>query len=384
MTCRHVSSPLRSLLIGSVAACLLWMSAPLAPVPARAQDKPLASIDDDCTAMAFAPDGRLAYAVRHEIKTRQYVLERDDIWILTVEGKRRRLINGEKLGGLAPFSYTVSGFRWSPSGHLLAAELSTTSVIDQEGRTRDSIMTLLFDQDGKEIRVGTRDGIVEDASDAAWLSDDVTVVYLTEAVKPNLLFSIQSIRPVAGRGSSLFSGRTFVGAAWDTKRNLGYAVERDRSFEGPPRLQRLDLTRDTADELATLDSFAGGLSLSPSGAKIAYYLDHEVLEIRDLAAPSHLARTRIGFGAYAWSSDERRILIKRATERKTGDLVWFDVPPLAAPPSASSGAPPAVSEQVPVPFLHDLTFRDFDISPNGRTIAVMRPGKQDILIYPLN
>ena len=334
--------------------------------------------------MAYAPDGRLAYAVRHEIKTRQYVLQRDDIWILSNEGKRRRLINGEKLGGAAPFSYTVSSFRWSSSGHLLTAELSTTAVIDKEGNTRDSLMTLLFDQDGKEIRVGSRDAILEDASDAAWLSDDVTVVYLTEAVKPNLLFSIQTVRPVAGRGNALFDGRTFVGAAWDAKKNLGYAIERDRNFEGPPRLQHLDLIKETADELATLDGFAGGLSLSPSGAKVAYYLDHEVLEIRDLAAPLHVARIRIGFGVYAWSSDERRILLKRAPEKKTADLVWFDVPPLAAPPSSSAGAPPAVSEQVPVPFLHDLTFRDFAISPGGRTIAVMRPGKQDILIYPLN
>jgi hypothetical protein len=35
-----------------------------------------------------------------------------------------------------------------------------------------------------------------------------------------------------------------------------------------------------------------------------------------------------------------------------------------------------------VPLLHDLTFRDFQIAPDGREVAVMRPGKQDVLIYP--
>jgi hypothetical protein len=379
MSCRCIVSVLRSLLLLEVAAGLLFTTAICSSSPASAQETPIATIDDDCTAMAYAPDGRIVYSVRHGMKTREYNVERDDFWVMNTNGKRRRIILGEKLGGAAPFSYMVSSLHWSPNGQLLAAELDTRAVIDKEGNERESMQTLLFDQEGKEFRLGSAGPFLENAFDAAWLSDEVTVVYLTEAVKPNLLFSIQAARPVAGRRSSLFEGRTFLAVAWDTKKSLGYAIERDRNFEGPPRLQRLDLVKETSDELATLDTYSGRLTVSPSGDMAAYYLDHEVLEIRDLAAPSRIARVRIGYGVYAWSPDGSRILLKRAPEKKTGELVWFEVPSLSAP---VPGGPPDVLQPTLVPLLNDLTFRDFQIAPDGHEIAVMRPGKQDILIYP--
>ncbi len=353
--------------------------------PARAQDTPSSTIDDEVTAMAFASDGRLVYAARRLFKTRLYDLQRDDIWLQGADGKRRRIVNGEKLvRGNVPFSYTVNSLRWSPNGRLLTAELITTAVIDAEGNTRDAGMTLLLNDDGKEIRIGSGDAVIQEGSNAAWLADGVTVVFLTEAVKPKLLFSIQNVRPVAGRGGPLFDGRTFLAAAWDTRKNIGYAVERDRRMEGPPRLQHLDLMKDTADELATLDAFAGGLTLSPSGTKVAYYRDHEVLEIRDLASPTHVARLRVGFGVYEWTPDERRILLKRSPEKKSGDLVWFDVPPLAAPPAGSpTNSQPPVIEPVLTPALHGLTFREFEISPDGRTLAVIQPGRRNVLFFPL-
>ncbi len=335
--------------------------------------------------MAFAPDGRLVYATRRLFKTRVYDLQRDDIWLQGADGKRRRIVNGEKLvRGNVPFSYTVNGLRWSPDGHLLTAELFTTTVIDAEGNTRDALMTLLLNEEGKEIRIGSGDSVIAEGTNAAWLADGVTVVFLSEAIKPKLLFSIQSVRPVAGRGGPLFDGRTFLAAAWDVRGNMGCGVERDRRMEGPPRLQRLDLMKDAAEELATLDAFAGGLTLSPSGTKVAYYRDHEVLEIRDLAAPTHIARLRVGFGVYEWAPDERRILLKRSPEKKSGDLVWFDVPPLAAPPAGlPAGTQPLVVEPVLTPALHGLTFREFEISPDGRTLAVIQPGRRNLLLYPL-
>jgi len=376
--CRIISA-LRSLSPSGVAAGWLFAAAMVAAVPIRAQDTPTATIDEDCSAMAFAPDGQLAYSVRHNMKTHDYTVERDDFWVTTANGKRRRVILGEKIGGTAPFSYMVTGLRWSPNGQLLSAELDTRTVTNKEGDEREATDTLLFDQEGKQFHLGSSGPLLENAFDAAWLSDEATVVYLTEAVKPNLLFSIQAARPVADRRSALFEGRTFLAAAWDTKKNLGYAIERDRNFEGPPRLQRLDLIKETSDELATLDTYSGGLTISPAGDMAAYYLDHEVLEIRDLAAPNHIARVRIGYGQYAWSPDGRRILLKRAPEKKTGDLVSFEVPSLSAP---VSGGAPDVLQPTLAPLLHDLTFRDFQIAPDGHAVAVMRPGKQDILIYP--
>src|SRR5690242_1393267 len=50
--------------------------------PAQNLDKPLQSIDEDITAFAYAPDGRIVYSVYRRVKTKVYdALEHDDIWI---------------------------------------------------------------------------------------------------------------------------------------------------------------------------------------------------------------------------------------------------------------------------------------------------------------
>ena len=149
---------------------------------------------------------------------------------------------------------------------------------------------------------------------------------------------------------------------------------------GPSRLQRLDLFSDDDKELATLDGYEGGLSVSPSGKKVAYFIDKEILEVRDLAAPNLLARLRVGLGVFRWSPDESRILLKRAIEKKSGDLVWIDLPPLSA---HGPGQDIPITQPVPVPILHSLTFRDFAISPDGRFLAVIIPGKRSLLVFPL-
>jgi hypothetical protein len=88
----------------------------------------------------------------------------------------------------------------------------------------------------------------------------------------------------------------------------------------------------------------------------------------------------VGFGVYEWAPDERRILLKRSPEKKSGDLVWFDVPSLTAPPA---GSQPPVVEPVLTPAFHGLSFREFEISPDGRALAVIQPGRRNVLLYPL-
>jgi hypothetical protein len=131
--------------------------------------------------------------------------------------------------------------------------------------------------------------------------------------------------------------------------------------------------------LATLDSYEGGLSVSPSGKKVAYFLDKEIIEIRDLDSLNRVARLRIGLGVFRWSPDESRILLKRAVEKKSGDLVWIDLPPL----TASSAHDVPVSQPQPISILHGLTFRDFAITPDGRSLAVVITGKRNLLVFPL-
>jgi dipeptidyl aminopeptidase/acylaminoacyl peptidase len=347
-------------------------------------DKPLQSIDEDITGFAYAPDGRIIYSVRRLFKTKLYDLQRDDIWLQESNGKRRRLLAGEKfIRGNAPFTYTVGSYRWSPNGRLILAQLFTTSVVDETGKTEDAFMTLVLDDNGKEIRPGGLDSVIKDSSDASWLQDNSTIIYLTEVAKPHLLSSFKYMNISTGPVGPAFDGRTFLDVDYIPRTNIAIAVERDRNLSGPPRLQRLDLLAQDDKELATLDGYEGGISVSRTAKKVAYYIDKEVLEVRDLTAPNRVARVRIGLGSFQWSPDETRILLKRAMEKRSGDLVWIDLPPLAAVPSGAANQDIPVSQPIPTSILHGLTFRDFAISPDGRFLALVAPGRRNLLVFPL-
>ncbi len=338
------------------------------------------NIDDDISAFAFAPDGRIVYSARHHFHTKQYDLERDDIWLQETGGKRRRLLQGEKFTrGNTPFSYIIDSFRWSPNGRLILAQLITTSVVDEHGTTQDSIMTLAMEDNGKEIHLTATDNLLKDAYDATWLVDNATIVYLTEIVKPKVLFSFKYINISGGPPGHVFEGRTFLDANPIPRTNLAIGVERDRNLAGPPRLQRLELLAQDDRELATLDSYEGGITVSPSAKKVAYFIDKEVLEVRDLVDLSKTARLRIGFGTFQWTPDETRILLKRAPEKKSGDLVWIEIPPLA---KSTKDQETPVTQPAFLPILHGLTFRDFAITPDGK-LAVIAPGKRNLLVFPL-
>jgi dipeptidyl aminopeptidase/acylaminoacyl peptidase len=366
-----------SLLCAVVGCCSL----PAANAQSPDVEKPLLNIDEDISAFAFAPDGRIVYSVRRQFHTKQYDLERDDIWLQENGGKRRRLLQGEKfLRGNTPFTYTIDSFRWSPNGRLILAQLFTTSVVDEHGGTQDSIMTLALEDNGKEIHLGANDSLLKDAYDAIWLVDNATIVYLTEIVKPRILFSFKYMNIAAGPSGYVFEGRTFLDAYPIPRTNVAIGVERDRSLTGPPRLQRLELLAQDDRELATLDGYEGGLYVSPSAKRTAYFIDKEVLEVRDLTEPSKFARLRTGFGTLQWSPDETRILLKRAPEKKSGDLVWIDIPALTA--HAAKEQDPPVTQPALIPILHGLTFRDFAITPEGK-LAVIAPGKRNLLVFPL-
>jgi len=349
---------------------------------ARAQDldKPLQNIDDEITAFSFAPDGRIVYSVRRNIKTKKYDLQHDDIWLQDTNGKRRRLLQGDKFTrGDALFSYAVDAFHWSPNGRMILAQLFTTSVVE-EGRTEDSSQTLVLEDSGKEIRLGKGESVIKDCYDATWLQDNSTIVYLNEAIKPRQLFSFHYSNIATGPAGPAFEGRTFIDADRIPRTNAAIAVEQDRAQSGPPRLQRLELLAQDDKEIATLDSYAGGLSVSPSGEKVAYFIDREVLEVRNLALPNYFVRLRVGLGVFHWSPDENRIMLKRAVERKSGDLVWINIPVLLAQKNPKEVP---ILTPTPQPILRGISIREFNISPDGRFLAVVLPGKRNLEVFPL-
>lgn len=363
--------------------CVLCVNSSFCPV-ARAQnlDKPSSSIDDEITAFSFGPEGGVAFSVYHNFKTKKYDLEHDDIWVQEARGKRRRLLEGQKFtrAGTQLLSYLTDSIRWSPNGRYLLVQLLTTAVEDESGNATNSVETLLFEDSGHEARINKGDNFLLGAANAAFLPDNNTIAYLVNAVGTLPLYSIKATRLSTGSFPSPYEGRTFRDVAWLPGMNFAVAVEQDHSMSGPPRLQYLDVLNDSDKELATLDGYEGGLIVSADRTKAAYFIDREVLEVRSLSHPNQLARIRVGLGIPRWTPDGSRIFLKRAVEKKSGDIVWFSVPPLA-PVDPKKEIP--VSQPTPVSVLHGLTFREFSISADGNSLAVVVPGKRNLLVFPL-
>jgi hypothetical protein len=371
-----------------------------------AQENPAFKIDEDISRFAYSGGGRIAFATRHVFSVKKIRLQRDDIWIAETDGKKRRILLGEKfVRGTGPFSYTVRGLRWSPDGSKLAVELGTIEMITEDGDTREGVMTLLLDDEGREITIPGADSVIPGATNAAWMADGVSVVYLTEKTQANArppaapladadrsaskppttppaskLFTMNRVKPFAEGASALFPGHLFSVVAWNVRQDGCVAMEHDAGAGGVPRLVALDLTRESSRVLGTPEGYAGGLSISPSGKRVAYWIDNEQLEVRDVEGPNRMARVRVAVGTLAWSADETRVLVKRGPALRSGGLVWIALPPLAV---AAAGAAPATAEIAPRSILHDLEFRQFELSPDGKFLGVVEPGKRNLLVYPV-
>jgi hypothetical protein len=364
-------------------ALLVVSSLLCSPQRGRAQnlDKTVMNVDEEVTAFGYAPDGRIVFSVRRMFKAKKYDLQRDDIWLLETNGKRKRLLEGQKFTrGDKPFTYQVESFTWSPNGHIVAIQLYTSTVDPEDDSREDARALLLLDDNGRELHPAGQDPLVMNAESPMWLRDNGTLVYLVEEIAPRQLFSMRYLYMSSGPQTKVFEGRTFVDAARIPGSNSAIAIERDRAMDGPARMQKLELLAQDDKELATLDSFvgAGGLSISPTGRLAAYFLDNEVMEIRSLEEPNKVARMRVGLGVLQWSASETTIYLKRTVEKKSADLVSFEVPGLVARPR---GAAPLVLEPEPRQLLHGLTIREFGLSPDGRFLAVVLPGKRNLQVF---
>ena len=375
-------SPLKVLWLRALCCCagvagLLTLAGIFALAQAPLQIRAKITVADDCTAFAWAPDGRLAYSTKHVLETKRLDIERDDVWILEKNGARRKIFSGEKInreGGA--FSYTITGLRWSPDGSRIAAELHVSQIPTSRGDEQDSQMLLLLDRDGRELPIQGGDATLGRAADGIWLADPGTLAYTSGAGRGNPLVTLHLLKPHMPRGNDIFIGHTFASVVWDAKNNSAVAVERTNAFDSPARITQLDLLHEDGRALATLDSYSGGLAISEAADKIAYFLNSDTLEIRDLKSPERTARIRCDYGEINWSPDGTRLLIKHGQERRDGDLVWVQVPPL----SPTSDATAEDSSELKS-FLTGVLFRQAAISPDGKSVGVIESGKRNLLIY---
>ena len=345
-----------------VGALLLFFSVAATAVP---QQHPLFTVDEDCTAFAFGPGGKIAFAVHHVFSRHRFDLQRDDFWISDGGHGKHKILNGEKLDrGEGGFSYAVRALRWSPDGTKLAAEVMTGTAAEHHGSEVTDLQSFLLDANGQEIKIADGDSFIPDSEDAAWL-DEVTVVYLEEATKPRKEFTMWSVRPAAGHAERLFPDTYFLAAAWMVRARQAVAVT-SPTGGAKPVLVLLDLGKQTSSKLAALGNYSGGLTLSPSGRKVGYFRDPGTFEVRSLADPAKAHDLQAIMGRYYWTADEEHVVMKSDPGQHSSILEMV-----------------RISDGGTDDLLHGLTYWNFAISPDGSLLGVSPPGKHVIEVYDM-
>jgi hypothetical protein len=417
-----------------IAGCAALLGSIL-PLLAQSSVKPLATIEADVQAFAIAPDNQIAYAVQRMKRIKKLTVEHDDFWVASIDGKKRKIIDGDKFtpqpfetpeptisssdsagpqipgssssssssssgsssssddssdekpakGKKGPkekkekaplppqHSYQVDTITWSPDSKRIVVKMDTSNMaqpqgsivqqLDEQQTVRPNTILYLMDSEGRDIPItGSKTPTLPDAFNAAWLADGVTLVYMSRTTGGTA--QMMAMRPSDGKSRVLFDGHLFTAVSWDTKRNQAFALEENTRVVGPPKIVQLDLLGGARKELAPVDEYAGFLSISPSAKKIAYFKDGDTLEVRDIANPTKVTQVRVAIGEFHWSHDEQRVLLKRGEPSKSADLVWV-----------------GLYNNSFEPFFHGLEFHEFQIAPDGETIAVTEPGRRDLTVY---
>jgi len=350
--------------IPAVAAVLALLLVSMAP----AQQSALGSIDEDCTAFTIGRDGRVAFATQHVFNQHKFMIQRDDFWVSDMGKGKKKILNGEKLvRGEGGFSYTVRSLRWSPDGSKLTAELLTSTEAEHHGEAQQGSMTFLLDANGMEIHVGDGDSMIPDSTNAAWMDDESTVVYLGDETRPRAQFSIQTVHTTGGEPQRLFPDAVFMAVAWEEHLRRAVAVEPPVDSRGRPQLVQLDLEKQTEKPLAVLQGFAGQLRLSPSGQRVAYFRDLETLEVRDLSNPDRvISKVQALVGPYFWTKDERHLLLKSGPDHRSGIIQAI-----------------RLQDGNTEDMFHGLTFWNFGVSADGSRIGLTPPGKHVVNLFAL-
>jgi hypothetical protein len=353
---------------------------------AFAQEAPSATIEQDCSQFAIAPDNTIAYSVSRIKDFQKILIERDELWLATPGGKTRKIIDPDKFMPTPPPStYIVQGIYWSPDSQRLALAMLTKQYPwtpkvkgkkkgelddDDIDNTYDDNTSsaassssgnamALFDLNGEEIKVaGSKTRFIQGAISGTWLNDGKTFVYENGASQ------IVRVTPADGKTTNLYQELRFEGIAWDAPRNRAFAV--GYNVTGRMTLFELGLLQETIRDVTQLPAYKNSLTVSHAGTAIGYYSDGDTIEVLSLADPAKTKSVRTGPGRFEFAGDDRRILVKRGPLDQSNDLVWV-----------------RFSDGDFSPILHDLVYHDFHIAPDGRSVGVVDVGRGLLRIYPL-
>ena len=224
-----------------------------------AQQKALATIEEDVQAFAIAPDNSIAFATQRIKRIKKAYVEHDDFWMGDTEGHHKKIIDGDKFNPTdAQLSYQVESLTWSPDSKRLIVKMDTSEIAQPQGTVvmqmdtqqtvRPNTVLYLMDREGHEIPIkGAKDRTIEGAYNGAWSGDSTTLLYMT---KPSGTFGeITTMRPEEGTTKKLFEGITFRALVWDTPRNHAFAIMESLKTLGVPKMVQLDLKNQTIREL---------------------------------------------------------------------------------------------------------------------------------------
>ena len=101
---------------------------------AAAQEKPKFVIEEDCSHFSVAPDNKIVFVVQRQKRMKKIVIQRDDIWVASPNGSKRRIVEGEKfMPAPPPLSFQVDSISWSPDSRLLAADITfQKAAVDED------------------------------------------------------------------------------------------------------------------------------------------------------------------------------------------------------------------------------------------------------------
>ncbi len=358
-------------------------------VRAIAQEAPpIRTADADCSQFAIAPDNTIAYSVPHMKHFEKMMLERDELWLMSPNGKFKQIIDPDKFMPVPPpATYTIQSISWSPDSQRLSlAMLSKTFPYTPKvkGKKRGQLddddidntyddnsapavtaaggnVIALLDTDGHEIKVaGSKTRFIQGALSGAWLADGKTFVY------ENGSGQIVRLTPDTGKSSTLYDEKRFEAIGWDAPRNRAFAV--GEGLTGQLTLFQLGLLDETVTELTRIDKIKDGtpLTVSSTGDAVGFFADGDTIETIKLTNPSKPIHVRTGPGRFEFDHDSRRILIKRGLPKESSDLVWV-----------------RLDDGNFSPILHDLIYRDFHIAPDGKSLGVINVGRGVLKVYAL-
>ncbi len=379
----------REFLGARTAFAVIFVLALLLGVRAVAQEAPpIRTADADVSQFAIAADNTIAYSVPHMKHFQRMTLERDELWLMTPNGKFKEIIDPDKFMPVPPpTTYVIQSIAWSPDSQRLSLSmLSKTYPYEPKvkGKKRGQLddddidntyddnsspvvsaaggnVIALLDTDGHEIKVaGSKTRFIQGALSGTWLTDGKTFVY------ENGSGQIVRLTPDDGKSSTLYDEKRFEAIGWDAPRNRAFAV--GEGITGRLTLFQLGLLNETVTEVSPVDKIkdATSLTVSSTGDAVGFFADGDTIETINLANPSKPIRVRTGPGHFEYDHDDRRILIKRGLPKESSDLVWV-----------------RLDDGNFSPILHDLIYHDFHIAPDGKSLGVISVGRGVLKVYAL-